>query len=81
MLAPEKRKQKRNQKKDFVNGAKMEPFETTHHIVCCCRITKKEHIDLHDEVAFWIRKTISQKYKVFPEGANKQERLSKGAAR
>ena len=37
------------------------------------RMTKKEQIDLHDDVSFWIWKTIAQKYKVFPEGANKKD--------
>ena len=30
-------------------------------------------MNLHDDVAFWIWKTIAQKYKVFPEGANKKD--------
>ena len=73
MLAPEKRQQKRNQKKRFCRWCKSGTIATIHHIVCYCRITKKEHMNFHDDVAFWIWKTIAQKYKVFPEGANKKD--------
>ena len=57
----------------FCKWCKDGTIATTHHIVCCCRITKKEHMNLHDDVAFWIWKTIAQKYKVFPEGTNKKD--------
>ena len=57
----------------FCKLCKNGTIATIHHIVCCCRITKKEHMSLHDDVAFWIWKAIAQKHKVFPEGANKKD--------